>query len=165
MAATAAGTLRQVPRPAVAAVTAAAVLGVAACSGGDDGSIEAFCETARRFAEDNPAVVFDRYDPADPTGAAEDLRGAAQQLRAWADDAPGEVDDDIGAIAGAAETLADAFESPPPSGDRVAELESQFNEVELASARVTSFTREQCGVDLDPAGGPVSPSTTTSTPP
>lgn len=157
----AAGTLAPVPRLALAVV--AALAWVAGC-GDDGGSVEAFCATARRFAEDNPATVFDRYDPADPTGAAELLRGASEELRAWAEEAPGEVDDDVASIADAAEALADAFESPPPSQDRAAELEAQFNEVELASARVTSFTRERCGVDLDPAGGPVNPSTTTTAP-
>lgn len=146
------------------ALALALVALVAAGCADDGGSIEAFCETARRFARDNPATVFDRYDPADPTSAAALLRSASADLRAWADEAPGEIDDDVEAIAEAADTLAEGFESPPPSPNRVAELEEQFNAVELASARVTSFTREQCGVDLDPGGGPVSPSTTAAPP-
>lgn len=142
----------------------AVVLGAAAGCGDDGGSVEAFCATARTFVEDNPATVFDRYDPADPTGAGELLRGAAARLRAWADEAPGEIDDDVDAIAEAAEELAAAFQAPPPSANRAAELEAQFAEVELASARVTSYARERCSVELDPAGGPVSPSTTTTSP-
>lgn len=127
--------------------------------------MEAFCATARVFAEDNPALIFDRYDPANPSGAAALLEQAAERLDGWASDAPGEVRADVEAIAGAARELGLAFTAPPPEPDRTAELESTFAEVEQASARVTAFTRERCGVDLDPAGGPVSPSTTATTGP
>ncbi len=151
-----------------APVVALALLGPASCKQDDGGDLEAFCTTARGFVERNPAGVFDRYDPADPTAAAELLRSEAGRLRDWADDAPGEVDGDVEAIAAAAEALADGFESPAPSADRVAELEAQFEEVEDASARLTSYVREQCGVDLDPASNPagtvVTSSTTTTAP-
>jgi hypothetical protein len=134
----------------------------AACGGDAGGDLEAFCATARGFAEDNPAAVFDRYDPADPTAAAQLLRTEAERLQAWADEAPGEVDDDVQAIVDAAVELADGFESPAPTPDRVAELEARFAEVEEASGRLTAFVREQCGVDLDPATAPA-PSLTTTT--
>lgn len=140
---------------------AVAVLALMAC-GDDGGSVEAFCATARRFADDNPATVFDRYDPADPAGAAELLRGAGAQLRAWADEAPGEVDDDVDTIADAADELAAAFEAPSPSPDRRAELAERFTEVEEASGRVTSYARGRCAVELDPAV--VTTSTPTSSP-
>jgi hypothetical protein len=136
-------------RAASCVVVAATVL--VACSGDDGGSVEAFCATARRFAQDNPANVFDQYDPADPTAAADLLRGAAVELRAWADEAPGDIDDDVEVIADTADELATAFEAPAPSAERAAELEQQFADVEEASGRVTGYAREQCAVDLDPA--------------
>ncbi len=140
---------------------AVAVIVLVACSD-DGGSVEAFCATARRFAEDNPATVFDRYDPADPAGAADLLRAAGRDLRAWSDEAPGQIDDDVESIADAADELAAAFEAPSPSPDRRAELAERFTEVEEASGRVTSYAREQCAVELDPAA--VTTSMPTSTP-
>ena len=131
--------------------------------GDDGGSEEAFCATARRFAEDNPATVFDRYDPADPTAAAALLREAGAELQAWADEAPGDIDDDVEVIARTAEDLAVAFESPAPSPERAAELEAQFTAVEAASARVTGYARERCAVDLDPAANQPTVTTTAST--
>lgn len=148
---------RPMRRGATVALVVTASLAPAACSDDGGGSVEAFCTTARAFAEDNPATVFDRYDPADPTAAAELLRAAGEQLRSWADEAPDDVDDDVDTIAEAADDLAVAFESPSPTGDRADDLEARFEEVELASARVTSFARERCGVELDPAGGPLAP--------
>ena len=140
-------------------------LALAGCNQDDGGDLDAFCATARAFVEQNPASVFDRYDPADPTAAAALLRGEAERLRSWAVDAPGEVDGDVEAIAAAAETLADGFESPSPSPERVGELEARFELVEDASGRLTSYVREQCGVDLDPATTPAPPvSPTTASP-
>ena len=141
-----------VPPRFVALVLLAAAVG--ACSD-DGGSEEAFCATARRFAEDNPATVFDRYDPEDPAGAAVLLRGEAERLRAWADEAPGAIDDDVDVIAEAAEDLADTFEDPVPGENRTAELAERFTEVEDASARVVAYTRERCAVELDPAAATV----------
>jgi hypothetical protein len=123
--------------------------------GGDDGDLEAFCATARRFAADNPAAVFDHYDPADPASAATLLRDAGDRLTAWAEEAPGNVDDDVEAIAAAAEALADEFEQPAAATTE--SLQEQVVVVEAASARVLRFTRDQCQVDLDPG------STTSST--
>jgi hypothetical protein len=141
----------------VAAAALALGLASAACSD-DGGSEEAFCATARSFATDNPAAVFDRYDPADPTGAAELLRRTGTRLRAWSEEAPGDVDDDVALIADVADELAAAFEAPASSSDRTEELQARFTEVEEASARVTSYARERCGVELDP--GAVAPPAT-----
>ena len=141
-----------------------AVLLAGACSGDDGGSEEAFCATARSFAEDNPANVFDTYDPADPTAAAELLRREGARLRAWADQAPGEIDDDVELIAETADDIAAGFESPAPTPERAAEIEEQFNEVEEASARVTTYARERCAVELDPGVAPPSTVTPPSNP-
>lgn len=146
---------------AVVAITAVATAATA-CSD-DSGSVEAFCATARDFATDNPATVFDRYDPGDPASAVALLDEAETRLRRWAGDAPGEIDDDVETIADAAAALADAFDEPDPGQlpeERTAALAEQFEEVEAASSRVTSYVREQCGVELDPAasqGSPVTP--------
>jgi len=150
---------------ALALVAFAVALGAAGC-GDDGGTVEAFCATARRMAQDNPATVFDRYDPADPSAAARALRDAAEDLHGWADDAPGDVADDVEVIAEAADELAVAFESPAPSPDRVAELEARFAEVEGASVRVTAFARQRCSVELDapPGGGDAGVSPTSVAP-
>ena len=147
-------------RRAAGVVASAALL--LSC-GDDGGSEEAFCATARRFAEDNPATVFDRYDPADPSGAAALLRETAAEFRAWADEAPGDIDDDVEVIADAADNIAAGFESPSPSAERAAEIEEQFTAVEAASARVTGYARERCAVDLDPAANQATVTTTAST--
>ena len=136
---------------------------VVACGGGDGGSVEAFCTTARTFVTDNPATVFDRYDQADPTAAAELLREAAARLQAWADESPGDVDDDVEVLADVALTLADDFEEPTRTPDRAAELEAQFAGVEAASGRVTAFARERCSVELDVGAGGGDVSSTSST--
>ena len=132
----------------VGAGLAAAACAVAACGGGGGGDPEAFCATAERFAADNPASVFDRYDPADPASAAALLRDAADRLRGWADEAPRSIRVDIDAIAEAAEGLADEFEDPEAAASE--ELQAQLAAVETASARSLDYTREECGVDLDP---------------
>jgi hypothetical protein len=139
-------------------------VGLAGC-GGDGGSEDAFCATARQFAADNPATVFDRYDDTDPGAAAELLRSEAARIREWAGDAPGEIDQDIEAIADVADELADAFESPPESDDRAAELAERFSTVEDASVRVTEFARTRCGVDLDPVSSSTAPSSASTAPP
>jgi hypothetical protein len=140
--------LAWVPVRLVALVVAVAAALVAGCAD-DGGSEEAFCATARRFAEDNPATVFDRYDPADPAGSAALLRGEAARLREWAGQGPGAIDDDVDVIAEAAADLADAFEDPETAD--AGELAERFTEVEDASVRVVAYVRDRCGVDLDPA--------------
>lgn len=126
---------------------AALVVALAAC-GGDGGDVEAFCATARQFAVDNPADVFDRYDPEEPATAAGLLRDAAGELDGWAGDAPDDVQGAIETIADAAEALAGAFEEP--SDEATATLRDAIERVEAASRQVVSFTSEECGVDLEP---------------
>lgn len=149
-----------VPVRIVVLVVAVAGALAAGCSD-DGGSEEAFCATARRFAEDNPATVFDRYDPEDPAGAAALLRGEAERLRAWADEGPGDIDDDVDVIAEAAIDLADAFEDPNTA--EAGELAERFTEVEDASVRVVAYVRDRCGVDLDPASVTTSSTSTATT--
>jgi hypothetical protein len=149
-------------RRAHAPLLLALVVATTAC-GDDGGSEQAFCATARRFVDDNPASVFDRYDPADPASAAVLLREAGDRMQAWADDAPGEIDGDVQVIADAAEQLAAAFESPSAAAERIDELETSFAAVETASARLTAFTQRRCGVDLDAAANVRIPASTTTT--
>jgi hypothetical protein len=139
--------------PVLVAPLAALALAAAGC-GDDGGDIEAFCATARRFATDNPASVFDRYDPTDPGSAAVLLRDAGDRLAAWAEDAPSRIDDDVQAIADAAVALATEFEEPDAASSET--LQEQLLEVESASARVLEFTRAECDVDLEPAATTVS---------
>lgn len=127
-----------------------AVLLVAAigCSSNGGSDLEAFCATARRFEADNPAAVFDRYDPADPASAVVLLRDAADRLGAWAEEAPGQIDDDVEAISAAADLLADQFETPAAATSSA--LAEQLAGVESSSERVVDFTRENCQIELDP---------------
>jgi hypothetical protein len=129
-------------------VAAAVVAPVVGCGGDEGGDLEAYCATARQFSVDNPAAVFDRYDPEDPSSAATLLREAAASLDDWAGDAPGEVAGSIEVIADAAEDLASAFEEPTAGGDD--SLRDAVEAVETASAQVVTFTRDQCDVDLEP---------------
>ncbi len=143
------------------------LLGCASASAGvgcsdDAGDLEAFCATARRFATDNPATVFDRYDPADPASAATLLRDAGERLRTWSEDAPGEIDGDVEAIADAADALAEEFESPEAAPDET--LRAQIEAVEAASPRVLEFTRAECDVDLEPTSTAPPATAPTSTP-
>jgi len=138
-----------VRRSLIVAFCAASAVATAACGGGDDGDVEAFCATARQFSVDNPASVFDQYDPEDPSSAAALLRDAAASLEAWSDDAPADVDEAIETIAGAAEDLAAAFEQPTAGGSDG--LRETVEAVETASAQVVTYTRDQCGVDLEPS--------------
>lgn len=140
--------MRQLTRRPFAAALAGGALLAVGCGGGSGGDPDAFCATAERFAADNPASVFDRYDPADPASAATLLRDAADRLSGWADDAPRRVRVDIDVIADAAEALADEFETPAAAGSE--ELQERLAAVEAASARALDYTRETCSVDLDP---------------
>jgi hypothetical protein len=145
-----------------------AILVTAGCSGGGGGDEEAFCATARRFVDDNPAAVFDRFDPADPAVAADLLRREGRRLHDWAGDAPSEVSADVESLASAADDLADTFDGPPPSADQRAELAERNRAVAEASARVTTFVQERCGVALDRGTAPgatTSATTATTAPP
>ena len=139
------GTLGVVVRRSL--LVAAAAVAVVGCGDDGGGDVEAFCATARQFSVDNPAEVFDSYDPEDPASAAALLREAAASFERWADDAPGEVEASIETIADAAEDLALAFEEPTAGG---AGVRDEVEAVEAASAQVVTFTRDQCGVDLEP---------------
>lgn len=138
---------RAVRRGPIVLVLVAAL--ASACSDGV-GDLDAFCATARRFANDNPAAAFERLDPAVESGATEALQDAAEQLRGWAEEAPGDVRGDVAALADTAATLADAYDQPATTfSDEY--LEVDVAAMEAASARVLTFTDEQCQVDLDPA--------------
>lgn len=133
-------------------VMAVSLVAATGCSSDSDGDLEAFCATARRFAADNPAAVFDRYDPADPASAVVLLRDAGDRLGAWAEEAPAQIDDDVEAISEAADLLADQFETPGAATSST--LQEQLAGVESSSERVVEFTRQNCEVDLDPTTTP-----------
>lgn len=129
---------------------AVAGLGLGACSDdGGGGDRDAFCATAERFAVDNPAAAFARYDPNEPEAAAVLLRDAAGRLQGWADEAAGAVRDDVEALADAASALAQQFEDPDDgdAADTTDDVDSAA--VEAASANVLQYTQDECGVSLD----------------
>jgi hypothetical protein len=141
-------------------VPALLVATATACADDDGGDLAAFCATAEAFAVDNPAAALGRYDPSDRTGAAAQLRDAGARLETWAGEAPGDIAEDVTALAEAMSTLADEFETPGDApGDS---LEEQLAEVEAASGRVVTFTRDRCQVDLEPPGDLSSTSSTTT---
>lgn len=140
----------------LASVTGALVTALA-CSGG--GSTEAFCETARALATDNPAAAFGAYEPSDPAASRDQLEGGAEQLRQLARDAPDEISNDVDRLADAAEGLAQALsvEDPEAVERALRDLEPDLAGVDEASRRVIDFAATRCEVDLDP--------TTTTIPP
>jgi hypothetical protein len=81
-------------------VVGAAVV-LAACSGDDGGSVEAFCATARRFAQDNPANVFDQYaETADELAAAFEAPAPSAERAAELEEQFADVEEASGRVTG-----------------------------------------------------------------
>lgn len=147
-------TLRTVSRrTAVVIVVIAAIAIVAGVvvfwSRGDSGSTGAFC-TALRSGE-NPLALFDRYDPsnADTT----QLRRGVDRLQQLERAAPGEIEQDMKVLVDVARELVTALD--PASKDKtVPDIAGQFDRVRRASAAVTRFTSQQCGMTLDSGSSP-----------
>lgn len=130
----------------IVAVAAIALLAgtVVLRSGTDGGSTSAFCTSARSL--ENPLDTFDRYDPANPDGA-QLARGVdrLQQLQAAA---PDQIKPDMKVLVDTARQLVKALD-PAAKTTTIPDLSSQLDRVRTASANVTRFAADHCGVSLD----------------
>jgi hypothetical protein len=139
------------PATLLPAVTIAGCVILTACSGGS-GSTKAFCDTLR--SGDNPLDVFDRYDPTNVTTARDQLERGVARMRQLQDAAPSEIRDDMGVLVDVGSKLVDALDPAAQSGTPP-DFAPDFQKVTEASAAVTKFAADNCGVDLNSAGSEV----------
>ena len=148
---------------AVAGVVLAVTI-VLLWSKGESGSTAAFCNSAR--TGENPLEVFDRYDPTNVDTARDQLQRGVDRLRQLERAAPGEIHGDMKVLVDVAQQLVTALD--PTAKDKTSpDFTSAFDRVQAASANVTRFAAEQCGVQFEtgpttsqatlPPGTPTSP--------
>jgi hypothetical protein len=128
------------------------------CSGA--ATTSTFCTTVR--AGENPLDVFDRYDPSDVAGAHTTLEQGVNRLKQLEAAAPKELRPSLKTLASVAQELITTLDARAanPSSATTPAFASQLDEVTQASATVTQFTAERCGVQLDPTA-----TTVTTAPP
>lgn len=136
-------------------VVLSALLG---CSG--DGTASSFCTTVR--AGENPLDVFDRYDPSDVERAHDTLEMGVIRLKQLEAAAPKDVRPSLKTLTAVAQELITTLDARAanPSSATTPDFASQFQEVATASATVTQFAAERCGVQLDPTATTVPPTPT-----
>jgi hypothetical protein len=127
------------------------------CSG--TATTSSFCTTVR--AGENPLDVFDRYDPSDVAGAHATLAKGVNRLKQLEASAPEELRPSLTTLTVVAQELITTLDArvPNPSSAPTTDFASKLDEVSKASATVTQFAAERCGVLLDPTATTV-PSTT-----
>jgi hypothetical protein len=160
--------LREHPRrnAIIVVAVAAVILAVAIVvlwDKGESGSTAAFCTSAR--TGENPLDVFDRYDPTNVDAARDQLQRGVDRLRQLEQAAPGEIEGDMKVLVDVAQQLVTALD-PTAKDKTIPDFTSQFDRVRVASANVTRFAADKCGVQLDtgssvpqatlPAGTPTS---------
>jgi len=125
----------------------------------DSGSTASFCASLN--SGENPLDTFDRYDPSNADTAQ--LERGVERLRQLEKAAPKEIKDDVKVLVDTSEQIVkslDAAAKHQPVTDLTA---AQVDQVRAASANVTRFASEQCGVTLDSgSGGPQSTVPTSS---
>jgi hypothetical protein len=134
-------------RAAIGLGWAALALVVAGCSD-DGGSARAFCSQVV-----NVPVITDRDqlavpDPATATG------NLVTQLRRLRTTAPNDIRRDVTTMVTVAEAVRRALTAPgtPEATDARTQIERQTPAWTDASARVVSYARRTCGIDLSAAG-------------
>jgi hypothetical protein len=143
--------LREIPRRSAVIVIAIAVVVVTVVivlswSSGKSGSTAAFCSTVRTGP--NPLEVFDQYDPTNVATARDQLQPGVDRLRAWQRAAPGEISGDLQLLVSVAQQLVAALD-PTVTNKTIPDFTSEFDRVRTASANVTKFAADNCGVQLD----------------
>lgn len=115
----------------------------------DAGSTASFC--ASLHAGENPLDTFDRYDPSN-ADTAQLQRGVArlQQLQKAA---PKEIQDDVKVLVGTAQQIVKALDAAAQHQSVTDLTAAQVDQVRAASANVTRFATDQCGVTLDSGSG------------
>jgi hypothetical protein len=162
--------LRELPRRGAVIViaVAAVVLAVAIVllwDTGESGSTASFCSSVR--TGDNPLDVFDSYDPNNVATAREQLQRGVDRLQELERAAPGELRPHVKVLVDVAQQLVSALE-PSAKDKTIPDFASEFDRVREASANVTRFAADNCGVQLESTStaGPVTlpPGTPSSAP-
>jgi len=131
------------------AVLLVALVGGACSSGG--GSTKAFCDSVR--AGENPLDVFDRYDPTNVATARDQLQRGVDRMKELERAAPSEIRGDLGVLVDVGAKLVIALD--PAAGAKPApDFTSDFQRVQNASAAVTHFATDRCGLDLSSTAPP-----------
>jgi hypothetical protein len=130
------------------------------CTG--KGTTASFCTTVR--AGENPLDVFDRYDPSDVSGGHATLQKGISRLKQLEASAPTDVRPSLTTLTIIAQALMTTLDArvPNPFVAPTVDFASKLEEVSKASATVTQFAAENCGVQLDPTATTVQPTTPTS---
>ena len=141
----------------VAAAATVLVAGIALLWSRDDGgSTTAFCKSVR--SGENPLDAFDRYDPSNADTAQ--LQRGVERLQQLEGAAPPQIRADVKVLVGVAQQLVKALD--PATKDKAApDFTSQLDQVRAASANVTRFAADECGVTLD-SGASASPEPVTT---
>ena len=143
--------VRELPRRSAVIViaVAAVVLAVAIVllwDTGESGSTAAFCSSVR--TGENPLDVFDSYDPNNVATARDQLQRGVDRLKELERAAPGELRGDMKVLVDVAQQLVTALD-PPSKGKAVPDFAAEFDRVRVASANVTRFAADDCGVQLE----------------
>jgi hypothetical protein len=154
-------TLIRVSRRNAVIIVAVAVIvlvaGIALLWSRDDGgSTTAFCNTVR--TGENPLDAFDRYDPSNADTAQ--LQHGIERLQQLERAAPAEIRPDVKVLVDVAQQLVKALD-PATKDKAVPDFTSQLDRVRGASANVTRFASDECGVTLD-SGASSSPESLTT---
>ena len=131
-----------------------AALGGAACTSGG-GSTRAFCNSLK--TGDNPLDVFDRYDPTNVSTARDQLQRGVDRLQALEQAGPSQVHADLQELVDVGTKVVKALD-PAAGGQTPPDFTPDFQRIRDASAAVTNFASNQCGIDLQStAPGPSQP--------
>jgi len=133
----------------VVGIVAALSLTGAACGGDDDddaggGGGGDFCEQARALDEQDTEDISD-----------EDSLEALRDIR---DDAPDELQDELDLLIDIGELVVETGDDPEAQAEAFAELDQE--ELTTASANLTAYLEEECGIAED-SGDDVTEETTT----
>jgi hypothetical protein len=139
------------------------MLVVAAACSSDAGSKEAFCEQLPKTAD--LLSLMSQVETSDPAALRQAFDEGLADFRALERAAPRELRSDVGAVADAAERLADAIErnagDPAALAEELQRNKDEYIGVQRPALEVARYAQEECGIDL--GGGPApssSPPTT-----
>lgn len=110
----------------------------------DGGSTGAFCTSVR--SGENPLDTFDRYDPGNADTAQ--LNRGVERLQQLERAAPSSIKADMKVLVDVARQLTTALDAAAKH-QSVPDVSGQVDRARTASANVTRFAAENCGVTLD----------------
>lgn len=136
-----------------AAAVLLALAALAACT--DDGDKEAFCE--RLATAPGLAEILSSVDASDPASVEETITDGIATFRSLETDAPGDVREDMARVRQGMELVLDAVRDNPddPAGAReqIAAASDELAGLADASAQLTRYASQECGVALEGGGG------------